>query len=163
MGTKIKYFLTIVFFPVVILFLIIKKLLTKLKNKTIRKYISTVDINTIDTLNGIEFEDFLQTVFICYGYLVEKTKKSHDYGADLIVKNKDKKIAVQCKLYYKHTVGNSAIQEVATAKDFYNTDEAIVITNSKFSKPAINLAEKIGVKLLDRNDLDKLPKEGLFI
>ena len=82
-----------------------------------------------------------------------KTKKSHDYGADLILRKKDIKIVIQCKLYYKHSVGNSAVQEISTAREYYHADMGVVITNSTFTKPATILAENTGIKLIDRNQI----------
>lgn len=162
MGNKIKYFLGIVFFPISIIFLIGKFIIYKIKRKLFKKYLTYISVDKIDALDGLEFEEFLLALFISKGYKGVKTKKSHDYGADLILTKKNISIAVQCKLYYKHTVGNSAVQEVATAKEYYNTNLAVVITNSVFTKPAIILAEKIGVELIDRNNLLKLIQDQVF-
>lgn len=158
MGTKIKYILAIVFFPIVIIFFLTKRILKKIELKILKKFLNQVTIENIDALSGIEFEELLFSVFSAKGYKVIKTKKSHDYGADLIVMKKDIKIAIQCKLYYKHSVGNSAVQEISSAKDYYNADIGVVITNSVFSKPAIILAQKIGIKLIDRSQLCTLIK-----
>ena len=119
----------------------------------LRKYIQEIDINNIDSLSGYEFEEFLASLFVSLGYKVTKTKKSRDYGADLIVTNNNISIAIQCKLYFNHSVSNSAIQEVSTAKKYYNTDLALVITNSHFSTPSIKLANKTNVVLWDREIL----------
>jgi restriction system protein len=151
MGNTIKYFLAIVFFPIVILFWLTKKIYRKIKIKILQSYLNNLTLEKIDNLNGFEFEELLEIIFVSKGYKVIKTQKSHDYGADLIINKNGVSFAIQCKLYFKHSVGNSAIQEASSAKDYYNTDYAIVITNSNFSKPATILAKKIGVRLIDRN------------
>ena len=53
-------------------------------------------------------------------------------------------------------VGIKAVQEVASGKSYYDCDDAIVVTNSHFSKAAKELAEKCGVGLIDREYLKKL-------
>lgn len=153
MGNKIKYFLAIVFFPVVIIFYLAKKLIKKIQLKLLEEYLSKLSIDSIDTLSGEEFEELLFAVFLTKGYTVTKTKKSHDYGADLILTKNDIKIVIQCKLYYNRSVSNSAVQEISTAKAYYQADCAIVITNSTFTKPATILAENTGVKLIGRDKI----------
>lgn len=156
MGKYFKYFLKIVLFPITLLFWFFK-LIWKLfeKGKTLR-YIENISIEQLDALDGYGLEDFLYAYFSSLGFKVDKTQKSRDYGADLIVHNRGKKIVIQCKLYFNHSVGNSAIQEIATAKDYYLADKCVVITNSYFTKSAITLSISAGVTLIDRNGLNKL-------
>ena len=156
MGKKFKKIMAIGFFPVVIFYFIIKCIYRLIEKYVACKYIASITIDKIDCLDGEDFEELLAMIFRQRGLKVTKTKKSHDYGADLLVSTKDEIIAIQCKLYYNRSVSNSAVQEIATAKDYYQASRAVVITNSKFTKPAEILAEKIGVKLIDRNSLQKL-------
>ena len=156
MGKKFKKFMAIGFFPVVIFYYIIKWLYKIIEKRIAGKFIASITIDEIDGLDGEDFEELLALLFKQHGLKVTKTKKSHDYGADLLVSSKDEVIAIQCKLYYNRSVSNSAVQEIATAKDYYQANRAVVITNSKFTKPAENLADKIGVKLIDRESLQTL-------
>lgn len=156
MGKKFKYFLCIVFLPITLLFCI-SKLLWKLhEKKKIKRYVEDISIEQIDVLDGYGLEDFLYLYLSSLGLKVEKTKKSRDYGADLIVIYKGKKIVIQCKLYYNHSVGNSAIQEIATAKNYYLADKGIVITNSFFTKSAIDLSKSSNISLIDRQCLSNI-------
>jgi len=156
MVKKIKIILAIGFFPVVIFYYIIKSIYKQIEKRIASNYISNISIDKIDILDGEDFEELLAMFFRSKGLKVTKTKKSHDYGADLLVSTKDEIIAIQCKLYYKRTVSNSAVQEISSAREFYQADRAMVITNSKFTKPAEILAEKIGVTLIDRTSLQTL-------
>ena len=54
---------------------------------------------------------------------------------------------------YSGVVGNSAVQQAISAKTFYGCDEAMVVTNSYFSKSAKELALSAGVRLVDRAEL----------
>jgi len=47
------------------------------------------------------------------------------------------------------TVGNRAVQEVFAARGFYQANHALVITTSRFSKPEVDLANRLGVELWD--------------
>lgn len=118
-----------------------------------------ININSIDLLTGIQFEKFLGDFFKKRGYRVTITKASGDQGVDLLLYKDQRRIAVQCKRYKQsNRVGNTAIQEVVTGKIFYDCTEAWVITTSTYTPHAIQLANKVGVKLIDRNSLIKLLK-----
>ena len=150
MGKTIKYIFKVVIFPVTIVFYILRWLYSLIDKKIARSFIDKLSINNIDCLDGIEFEDFLYYSIKSLGIKVEKTQKSRDYGADLIIKLKDKKMVIQTKLYYNHNVGNSAVQEIAGARKYYQAETGVVITNSYFTKSACTLAESNNIRLMDR-------------
>ncbi|MEN8503601.1 MULTISPECIES: restriction endonuclease [Paraburkholderia] len=106
----------------------------------------------VDAMNGYDFESFLGELFRTAGYDVEGTKLSGDQGADLFVSRFGKKIVIQAK-NYSGSVGNAAVQEAISAKSFYGCDEAMVVTNSYFTRPAIELAGAAAVRLVGRRDL----------
>jgi restriction system protein len=108
----------------------------------------------IDKLTGVEFEGFLKKLFQSKGYRVDLTKTSGDYGADLILHYKKQKIAVQAKRY-AGSVGVEAVQQVLAAMKYYQCNHAMVITNSRFTPNATELARKTNVELLDREKLRK--------
>lgn len=93
-----------------------------------------------------------------FGYKVSLTKKSGDFGADLILKRNGKITLVQAKRY-KNKVGVGAIQEVVAAKAMYKADSLIVATNNFFTKAAWELAKANHVYLVDRNGLIKIKQE----
>lgn len=123
------------------------------KNWLFHKKMAKSGIRDIDKMDGYQFEVYLKSLFKELGYKPVVTKKSNDFGADLILKGRNK-IVIQAKRYgMKNKVSIGAIQEIFAAKAYYKADEAWVITNSQFTKPAKSLAEPCGVKLLDRYDL----------
>jgi len=112
-------------------------------------------IRDIDRMKGYQFEVYLQVLFKEIGYRPIVTQKSGDYGADVVLKGKNK-IVIQAKRYgYKHKVSMDAVREVLAAMFYYKADEAWVITNSFFTKQAATLAKACGVKLLNRYELKK--------
>lgn len=157
MGSKfLGVFFVIVFFPFTITFFILKGLFKIFQKKRMSIYLSSITLDNIDSLSGVEFEDFMYYLLTNLGFKVTRTKRSHDYGADLIINLKNRIIVVQCKLYNNHSVGNSAVQEIYTATNYYNAQLGMIVTNSFFSKPAISLAEKSGIKLWNRENLDRI-------
>ncbi|MEQ3638758.1 MAG: restriction endonuclease [Alteromonas sp.] len=87
------------------------------------------------------------------------TQGSGDQGADVIANFLGEDYIIQCKLY-SQPVGNKAVQEVAAAKQFYDGDYALVVTNSSFTKSARQLADKLGVMLLHHSQLADVFGEG---
>lgn len=112
-------------------------------------------IKDIDRMKGYQFEEYLKVLFKELGYRPAVTKKSGDYGADVVLKGENK-IVIQAKRYgYKHNVSMDAIREVFASMFFYKADEAWVVTNSFFTKQAKVLAKACGVTLLNRYELEK--------
>ncbi len=106
-------------------------------------------------LRAVEFEAFLERVFTELGYKVETTKVTGDQGVDLVVGHRGKRIAIQVKGYL-NSVSNGAVQEAHTGMAYYKCDAAAVITNSRFTPSALDLANNIGCKLVDEDSLPKL-------
>lgn len=106
----------------------------------------------VDKMSGRMFEAFLHALLKARGYDVRLTPPSGDYGADLILSTKDKKIIVQAKRYKKN-VGIKAVQKIASAQSHYKADECWVVTNSFYTAQARKLAHSNRVKLIDRTQL----------
>lgn len=119
-------------------------------------FLKSVNISKIDTLSGLEFEEFIANFFAYLNYECKLTSHSGDNGIDILVKSRQYSIGIQTKLYYNHNVNNKAIQEVFSGKNYYGLDYSIVVTNWKFSTPATELARKLGVALIDRSILYKM-------
>lgn len=103
----------------------------------------------VDGMDGFQFEAFLVEIFQTIGFDVKETKKTADQGADLFVSRFGKNMVIQAK-NYTGAVGNAAVQQAISAKAFYGCDEAMVVTNSYFTKSAVELAATAGVRLVDR-------------
>lgn len=111
-------------------------------------------ISEIDNMSGLDFEAFVVDLMISLGYEAYQTKASNDYGIDVIAKKDNDIYAIQAKRY-SGNVGIHSVMEASTGAKYYNANYAVVITNSYFTKQAIDCAEKVGVTLLDRDFLIK--------
>ncbi|KMZ13505.1 hypothetical protein BHUM_01382c [Candidatus Burkholderia humilis] len=129
--------------------ILVQRLATKLENFDPTRFVTMYHV---DAMSGYDFESFLGELFRTAGYDVEGTKLSGDQGADLFVSRFGKKIVIQAK-NYSGSVGNGAVQEAVSAKSFYGCDETMVVTNSYFTRSAIELAGAAGVRLVGRRDL----------
>lgn len=117
-----------------------------------RKRLHQSGITDIDRMEGRTFEQYLAVVFRVQGYAVELTPASKDRGADLVLTKARIRTVVQAKCWKGH-VGVEAVQQIVTAKAPYRAQQAMVVTNSRFTKAAQVLAQSNGVQLWDRPKL----------
>lgn len=147
----------------VILCMAIWILLPKLKRCLFWAYKKNVYIHTdlkkVDSLSGEEFEYFIKAHLEKQGYRADTTKRSHDYGCDLIVRKNNTTIVLQAKRH-KSDIGIKAVQEILGAKNYYRADKAIVATNRFFTKPARELAKSAGIILWNRNEIEHIMNEN---
>lgn len=137
--------LSAVIFAVILLLKLIKK--CHKRNKLLQS-----SIYDIDLLSGEEFELFLYHFYKKHGYRVKLTPLTHDFGADLVIKSRGKRIVVQAKRY-KDRVGIKAVQEVIGSMAYYKAKKGMVITNSYYTQSAYVLAKANGITLIGRNAL----------
>lgn len=148
--------------------ILIKTVSTLMLNEVIHKegqtlsYIqaSSPDLSYIDSLTtrGLEFEEFTVKLLSQNGFTnVKKTQGSGDYGVDVLAEKDGVTYAIQCKCY-SDKVGNKAVQEAYSGKNFYNCMVAAVLTNNYFTKAAEETAKANNVLLWDRNKLKEFLK-----
>ena len=103
------------------------------------------------SMSGIDYEKYVAYQLKRTGFVkAEVTKKSGDFGADIILTDKDgSRMCVQCKKHSK-PVGVKAVQEVIGAKAYYACSRAAVITTSTFTPAAKELAQRSGVELYEK-------------
>jgi hypothetical protein len=107
-------------------------------------------------MTGLEFEEFLERVFRLRGYReVFRTRASGDQGVDLILGDGRERVAIQAKLYDK-PVGNDAVQQVFAGMVHYRCHRCAVVTNSRFTWAATELATSTRCKLIDGEGLRRI-------
>jgi restriction system protein len=112
-------------------------------------------ISGIDQLTGIQFEHYLVGLLQFKGFKdVTLTPPSGDFGADLIAKYQDKKVAIQAKQYnFLGPVGVEAVYQVLGGERQYYCDETMVITTGYFTPQAIELSNNSKTTLINRDIL----------
>lgn len=107
-------------------------------------------------LDELEFEELVGTMFQLQGFDVKYTPVTNDFGADLILTDEDnRKIVVQIK-NHSSNVGSKAVQEVISAKTYYDADDGYVVISSYFTSSGFKLAEKGKIRLIDKDELIRL-------
>ena len=96
-----------------------------------------------ENMSGDEYEKYCKYILKQRGGIVELAPKSGDQGVDLIATKEYLKVCIQCKRYSK-PVGNKAIQEIFTGKQFYSGSHGVLVSNAGFTKSAKTLAKKLG-------------------
>ena len=114
-------------------------------------------VSTKKLSSPLEYEKEIANKLKELDFNARATKGSGDQGADVLANKNGVKFAIQCKMYSK-PVGNKAVQEANTARDFYKCDYAVVVTNAGFTKSARQVANACNVILLNEKQLDKLDK-----
>ncbi len=143
-----KNLYTVLFIGIFIGIFMLRILFKQLK----RFWVLNVSLKKVDKMTGIEFEEFLKIHFERLGCSAKMTKTSNDYGADLIVTYKGRKIAVQAKRYHAK-IGVKAVQEVIGSMRYYHANVGLVVTNSSYTPNAITLAKVNDIILWDREIL----------
>lgn len=123
-------------------------------HRRIKRHVTSVTLSKIDRMTGTEFEKYLEDLYTAKGFKVTHCGKSGDFGCDLLVARGRKVTAIQAKRWNSHvTVG--AVQQVFAARAFYDATDCMVVTNNWYTPAAHRLADKIGVRLIDRSGLTK--------
>lgn len=108
-----------------------------------------------ENMTGVDFEQFCAQKLEEEGWIVHATKNTGDQGIDLIIEKEMMKVGVQCKKYAK-PVGNKAVQEVIAGLSYYGLAYGVVLTNSTFTKSAIELANMNNIKLIHYLETESL-------
>lgn len=107
------------------------------------------------TLDGAQFERYLFDIFTYLRYPVQLVAQSGDQGVDLLVDTATGRVAVQAKCY-GGSVGNAAVQQAFAGMVHYRCQRCAVITNSRFTRSAMDLATSTNCRLIDGNHIPQL-------
>lgn len=114
----------------------------------------------IDRLNPNLFEASIAALYKKQGFEIYLTPYSNDKGVDVVVLKNGENYLIQVK-QTKSLVGNEAIQEICTAKKYYENKfneqfNLMTVTNNDYSSSAKILAKTNDIQLFNRNLLEIL-------
>ena len=101
---------------------------------------------------GIIFENKCIVKLQQLGFTDVQETPITDYGADIVAYYKGVKYIFQCK-YCKQKQGVSAVQEILTAKQFYQADRCAVVSRSGYTNQAYKLAKPNFILLISEEEL----------
>lgn len=106
-------------------------------------------------IDGFEFEKWVADRLNDNGWVAYATQGSGDQGVDVIATREDMTIGIQCKRY-SGSVGNKAVQEIYAGAQHMGLERSVVVSNSKYTKSAIELAKTTGTLLISDDALSDL-------
>jgi HJR/Mrr/RecB family endonuclease len=137
-----------------------RKAAQKQKERQRRFQLITSDVESIDGMEGHDFELFCARLLTKNGFEnVLVTQGSGDQGVDILAEKDDIRYAIQCK-NYAPKLGNGPVQEIYAGKVFYHCHVGVVMTNTTFTQSAQDLAEATNVILWDRDRLQEFMDEA---
>jgi len=114
-------------------------------------------------LDGASFSRTVERLLHHLGFQnVTNVDGSGDLGADILADRGRERWIFQCKWKARAPVGETAVEEVLIALREYRANQAVVVTNSSFSRPAqtrVELTERLTglrVKLWNGSTLEEL-------
>ena len=106
----------------------------------------------LDRLSGADFQAAVARLLTAQGHRVQAVGGPHDLGVDLIATRGRRRTAVQVKRAAR-PVARQAISDAVAGRLHYGCEEALVVTNSRFSRDAQRLARSTGCRLAGRETL----------
>ena len=120
-------------------------------------------LQTLQQLDGHEFEHFVAELWSRRGWNTDVTAQSGDKGIDVIATKAfpyPKKHLIQTKRYRDtNSVSGPELQKYASLKQRENVDEVVIITTSGFTNQAEVIADDFNIKLIDGETLQRLIRE----
>lgn len=113
------------------------------------------DILNIDQLTSDQFRAYFKSLLEAKEYNIKKTEPTEHFGPLLLANVKDEKVIIKNVIAYDK-VGIEELEEMPSAKEYFNTDEMLVVTNSYFSRAARNFAQENGITLFNRDEVSLL-------
>lgn len=112
--------------------------------------------NNFQNHTPYEFEEFVRELFEEKGYTAEHTKKSSDYGLDVIAENETEKVGIQVKRYKESSkIGSPTVRDTLGSIHKIDADRSILITTSYFTSNAKEQARNSPIELWDKGRLHR--------
>lgn len=122
--------------------------------RRIRTMAQNLRLQDVDSMDGVSFEHYVAQILIEQGYINVSLTEQYDYGVDIVAAKDGVRWGIQAKRY-SGLVKADAVRQVVTGLRIYDCDRAMVITNSVFSRVAIQLAHSNDCVLIDRSGLTR--------
>ena len=121
------------------------------------------EFKDIDALSPSDFEIFIRDLFVASGWTdaeitkVGKEFKHGDGGVDIFAYKGKRKFAIEVKQRSLNiTVDVKALNQLVTGANLANVTNKILVTNSYFTSEVKARALRLGVELIDRDELKNL-------
>lgn len=126
----------------------------KFQKETISKenYRSLI-LNSLKSMSGNDFENFIAYIFSKRDYQVELTPVSHDLGVDVIVKKDgESTIGIECKCYNNSNIGSPVLLKLIGGLHLRRIKEGMIITTSNYTRELVASCPDF-IKLYNTEDI----------
>jgi stage V sporulation protein SpoVS len=111
----------------------------------------TGSLEDLDSLSPTQFEHAVAILLRRSGWTEVQVVGGPDIRADIRARDRDGlRVIVQAKKYRSQPVGSQAVRRLIGDLGVHQADRGLLVTNSTFTEPALALAAKEGVQLIDR-------------
>ena len=109
-----------------------------------------------------QYEKYVANYFQNKGYKVKQTPYSNDYGVDVFAEKNKEKIAIQAKMFgnSNRKINRQMVMEFYGAKDFFNCNKGIIVTDGEIIQNAKDVADKLGIEILFIYPQSHVPKNN---
>lgn len=121
----------------------------------VRRIVTNIKLSDVDAMDGLDFEKFVSNLLEQQGFTNVSLTEQYDFGVDIIATKDGICWGIQVKRY-SGLVKAEAVRQVVTGLRVYGCDRGMVITNSTYSRVAVQLAYSNGCELIDRNRLTEM-------
>lgn len=131
------------------------------RSRVVRRRTQT--LGDLLTLSPPEFEEAVAEILARSSYRrVRVVGKAADLGVDIACfDRRGRPVAVQCKRHAPGiAVGSRDVQQLLGSITHVGAERGILVTTSRFSTPAMDLAEQHGIELIDGEDLVGMVQRG---
>ena len=117
-----------------------------------------IPLSAIQSMDPTEFEQLCVRLLLDLGYSgLRRSDDDGDLSADIVGTDRQgRSVVVECKRYDGDTVGSPAIESMIGVMATHRADRGILMTTAEFPLPAVDLAIRHDLVLIDGNDLVKL-------
>ena len=114
--------------------------------------------SALQQIDSAKFEELVAAVWSQMGWSTRVSQQGRDQGIDIVATKSDlieQKAIIQAKRYSdSNKVGRPDIQQYSSLKTEYpDVNSIIVVTSSTFTSEAKQLAEQLGVKIVNGSEL----------
>lgn len=97
-----------------------------------------------------QYENYVADYLKKNGYQVELTSFTNDYGVDVFAKKNSIKYAIQAKMFgnTSRKINRKMVLELHGAKDYFDCNHAIIVTDGEILQDAKQVADKLNIKLV---------------
>ena len=109
-----------------------------------------------------QYEKYVANYFQNKGYKVKQTPYFNDYGVDVFAEKNKEKIAIQAKMFSNSNrkINRQMVMEFYGAKDFFNCNKGIIVTDGEIIQNAKDVADKLGIEILFIYPQSHVPKNN---